>query len=245
MRRRGGGGNVALRCSVRRRTQGDLIRVGPHGACPLEAQGRGARPRRRCSARGSRTELSGRRRYPTRFRQDYWLWPLPPPGDLLIACKWPNVELPLTTATVAAGQLREAADQARELWPAPDLSEWWEQPGPGQSMPPSSGMSIDAVKLVLSCNSRATHKSLQSKAWPWRLSAASTRRRMAFPTADPSNAVREISRHRSDDGNAATVLYRIVGTGTITFSSTTEDSTRAMMAAMRGQVVVTAQTAGS
>lgn len=22
-----------------------------------------------------------------RWRQDYWLWPLPPPGDLLIACE--------------------------------------------------------------------------------------------------------------------------------------------------------------
>lgn len=25
------------------------------------------------------------------WRQDYWLWPLPPPGDLVIACEWPNI----------------------------------------------------------------------------------------------------------------------------------------------------------
>lgn len=54
----------------------------------------------------------------TVFRQDYWLWPLPPGGDLLIACEWPNVGLELTTARIDADQLRDAAARSRELWPA-------------------------------------------------------------------------------------------------------------------------------
>jgi hypothetical protein len=70
----------------------------------------------------------------TLFSQSYWLWPLPPPGELLIACEWPNVGLGLTTTTISADELREAAARSRELWPAPDLPEW---PGPDDN--PTTG----------------------------------------------------------------------------------------------------------
>ncbi len=182
---------------------------------------------------------------PWLFRQGYWLWPLPPPGDLLIACEWPNVALPLTTATIDARRLREAADQARELWPEPDPLKPWEEEGPGQPMPPSSGMSTDAVKLVLSNARPAPPPVVAKQGEAVEVVNLFYARRMGFPTAQPANAVREISRHRSDDGNAATVVYRIVGTGTITFSATTEEATGAAMPAMRGRVVVTPQSAGS
>ncbi len=59
----------------------------------------------------------------TRWRQGYWLWPLPPAGDLLIAFEWPNAGIELTTATIEAGVVRDAAARAQELWPAPDLPE--------------------------------------------------------------------------------------------------------------------------
>ena len=58
------------------------------------------------------------------WRQEYWLWPLPPRGELVIACEWPNVNVELSTATIGADRLREAAERARELWPDEDLPEW-------------------------------------------------------------------------------------------------------------------------
>ena len=66
----------------------------------------------------------------TVWRQGYWLWPLPPPGDLLIACEWPNAGIELTTATVNADVLREAARRAQELSPPQDAPEW-----PGATAP--------------------------------------------------------------------------------------------------------------
>ena len=60
----------------------------------------------------------------TVWRQGYWLWPLPAPGELLIACEWPNAGIELTTATISADQLRVAASHAQELWPLPDAPEW-------------------------------------------------------------------------------------------------------------------------
>ena len=28
------------------------------------------------------------------WRQDYWVWPLPPPGPLTLACEWPGAGIP-------------------------------------------------------------------------------------------------------------------------------------------------------
>jgi hypothetical protein len=67
--------------------------------------------------RGSRSE----------WRQQYWLWPLPPPGELLLACEWPDVELELTTATIDTAVLLDAATRAKPLWPNQD------PPRPGAS----------------------------------------------------------------------------------------------------------------
>lgn len=58
------------------------------------------------------------------WHQDHWLWPLPPPGDLVIACEWSNVGLALTTLTTSADAIRDAAERAQELWPADDPPEW-------------------------------------------------------------------------------------------------------------------------
>lgn len=51
------------------------------------------------------------------WRQEYWLWPLPPAGELLIACEWPDLEVEFTTQTISADPLLSAARRARQLWP--------------------------------------------------------------------------------------------------------------------------------
>jgi hypothetical protein len=68
------------------------------------------------------------------YQQGYWLWPLPPPGDLIVACEWPNAGIELTTATIPGDLLHDAAGRAQELWPAPDLPQW---PGAGDRPSPS------------------------------------------------------------------------------------------------------------
>ena len=51
------------------------------------------------------------------WRQQYWLWPLPPSGDVLFACEWPNVQIEFTTATISGDLILEAASRARPMWP--------------------------------------------------------------------------------------------------------------------------------
>ena len=60
----------------------------------------------------------------THWRQDFWLWPLPPRGELLLACEWPELGVELSTAVIQGELVLEAASRARELWPEPDLPDW-------------------------------------------------------------------------------------------------------------------------
>jgi hypothetical protein len=48
---------------------------------------------------------------------DYWLWPLPPPGKLVVVCEWPAFGIPETSAEIEAELILEAADRARAMWP--------------------------------------------------------------------------------------------------------------------------------
>lgn len=50
----------------------------------------------------------------------YWLWPLPPPGRLLIVAEWPALHLSETRAEVDADPILEAAALAVTLWPEDD-----------------------------------------------------------------------------------------------------------------------------
>ena len=50
----------------------------------------------------------------------YWLWPLPPPGRLLIVAEWPALHLSETRAEVDADPILEAAALAVTLWPEGD-----------------------------------------------------------------------------------------------------------------------------
>jgi len=51
------------------------------------------------------------------MKPGYWLWPLPPPGQLRISCEWPLVDIAMTTVEIDADVLLDAASCARSLWP--------------------------------------------------------------------------------------------------------------------------------
>lgn len=55
------------------------------------------------------------------WRQRYWLWPLPPAGELLLACEWPDLGVEFTTRTISTDPLLAAARRARQLWPTDDV----------------------------------------------------------------------------------------------------------------------------
>jgi hypothetical protein len=50
------------------------------------------------------------------YELGFWLWPLPPPGPVRFACRWPDEGIEETIAEIDA-PIREAAARAAELWP--------------------------------------------------------------------------------------------------------------------------------
>lgn len=48
--------------------------------------------------------------------RDYWLSSLPPSGPLDVFCEWPRAGLPLTTQSLDAASILQAADRSRPLW---------------------------------------------------------------------------------------------------------------------------------
>jgi hypothetical protein len=52
-----------------------------------------------------------------RWQQDFWVWPLPPPGPLTLACEWPAAGIKLNCVEVDSQLLRNASARARELFP--------------------------------------------------------------------------------------------------------------------------------
>jgi hypothetical protein len=51
------------------------------------------------------------------YRQDVWVWPLPPPGPLAFVCEWPAAGIELTRYQIDAAVVLDAAARARTLWP--------------------------------------------------------------------------------------------------------------------------------
>jgi hypothetical protein len=47
---------------------------------------------------------------------EYWLWPLPPPGPLVLGCRWPDRRIPETLAQLDAGPLLLAAASSDPVW---------------------------------------------------------------------------------------------------------------------------------
>lgn len=52
-----------------------------------------------------------------RWRQDFWVWPLPPPGPVAFVCEWPEAGIPLSRAEADAQQLLDAAARAVAAFP--------------------------------------------------------------------------------------------------------------------------------
>jgi hypothetical protein len=51
------------------------------------------------------------------YTQEYWCWPLPPPGDLAFVFEWPHFEVDLREQVIDAAVILDAATTAAELWP--------------------------------------------------------------------------------------------------------------------------------
>jgi hypothetical protein len=52
------------------------------------------------------------------WRQEMWVWPLPPPGMLALVCEWPAAEIPLTRREIDAAELLAASARAQAIFPA-------------------------------------------------------------------------------------------------------------------------------
>lgn len=49
---------------------------------------------------------------------EYWLWPLPPPGPLVVGCRWPDRGIPETLVEIDPTPLLSAAARSRSVWEA-------------------------------------------------------------------------------------------------------------------------------
>jgi hypothetical protein len=58
-----------------------------------------------------------------RWRQDFWVWPLPPSGPLAFVCEWPAAEIPLTRHELDTEIVLDAAGRARRLFPDEPTSD--------------------------------------------------------------------------------------------------------------------------
>jgi hypothetical protein len=50
---------------------------------------------------------------------EYWLWPLPPAGPLVVGCRWPDRGIPETLVQIDPTPLLSAAAVSRSVWEAP------------------------------------------------------------------------------------------------------------------------------
>jgi hypothetical protein len=49
---------------------------------------------------------------------EYWLWPLPSPGPLIVGCRWPDRGIPETLVQIDPTPLLTAAAASRSVWAA-------------------------------------------------------------------------------------------------------------------------------
>ena len=58
-----------------------------------------------------------------RWRQSYWVWPLPPSGPLAFVCEWSAASIPVTRHEIDAQLLLDAAERAQQIFEAGPRSE--------------------------------------------------------------------------------------------------------------------------
>jgi hypothetical protein len=51
------------------------------------------------------------------WRQDYWLGPLPPPGQLSFVCQWPAAGIPITRVDLDAEGIADACSRSQTIFP--------------------------------------------------------------------------------------------------------------------------------
>jgi|HubBroStandDraft_4_1064222.scaffolds.fasta_scaffold102005_2 hypothetical protein len=50
-------------------------------------------------------------------QQEFWIWPIPESGDIVLVCEWPAYGIAESSLTVSGEALRAAAARARLVWP--------------------------------------------------------------------------------------------------------------------------------
>lgn len=51
-----------------------------------------------------------------RWTMQYWMWPLPPAGELTVHAAWPAFDVDEVSVTLDATEIREAAERADAVW---------------------------------------------------------------------------------------------------------------------------------
>ena len=85
--------------------QGRRATTGTRDAPPLEAPSAGAVLTLQRSSSG-----------PLRWVGDYWLWPLPDPGDMVVGVRWPDRAIEESLVLVDTQPLLAAAATSRPVW---------------------------------------------------------------------------------------------------------------------------------
>jgi hypothetical protein len=63
------------------------------------------------------------------FEMDYWLTPMPPPGDLTIIVAWPTRDIPESRTVIPGDAIAQGVSANVELWP-------WQPPEHDEPPPP-------------------------------------------------------------------------------------------------------------
>ncbi|MCW2607844.1 MAG: hypothetical protein JWO60_2537 [Frankiales bacterium] len=58
-------------------------------------------------------------RHPLQWIGEYWLWPLPPPGGLVVACRWPDRGIAENSVMLDPAPLLAAAATSLPVWTTP------------------------------------------------------------------------------------------------------------------------------
>jgi hypothetical protein len=61
-------------------------------------------------------KLLGSGQHELMWNGEYWLWPLPPSGPLVVGCRWPDRAIPETLVQIDPAPLLSAAALSRSVW---------------------------------------------------------------------------------------------------------------------------------
>lgn len=70
------------------------------------------------TAQSAQLKLLGSSHVGLLWTGDYWLWPLPPAGPLVVGCRWPDRGIPETLVQIDPAPLLTAAATSRPVWEA-------------------------------------------------------------------------------------------------------------------------------